>query len=123
MFSFKLLVLGVCLANIDFGHSQDDDDSAEFVGFHTASPMPFARSDMTATTIVDAEGVAKIYLIGGCIANQVCNFTVSSDCFCPNITNKCNYFTPEDNLWHDCPNAPINRYRHMGKNTPLPSPT
>jgi hypothetical protein len=115
MLCIKFIICSLVLFKTLFVASQQDDDSVNYVGFHTAAVMPFARSDMTATTIVDASGETKIYLVGGCIADQVCDFTVSSDCYCPEITNKCTYFEPESNLWASCPAAPTYRSRHMGK--------
>jgi hypothetical protein len=54
-----------------------------------------------------------MYLVGGCVSDQVC-YEGQSACYCSEITNKVNYFTPEDRKWHtDCSDAPIARYRHM----------
>jgi len=95
--------------------SKNDDDEVDYIGFHTVTPMPYACSDMTAVTFDtdfdDNEG-PRIYLSGGCIKDQECPSTTG--CYCPEITNKCTYFTPETEKWHtDCTPSLVNRYRHM----------
>ncbi len=88
------------------------DDPTNFIGFHTAKEMPFSRSDMTATTFHQSGQYTKIYLVGGCVSNQICS---DSFCYCPEITNKCTYYIPETNEWKTCADAPTPRYRHQGE--------
>eukprot|EP01035_Chromulina_nebulosa_P020894 gene20894-27084_t len=93
-----------------------DDDASSYSGFVTSAPMPFARSDMKANIFNydfhDGKG-PRIYLIGGCIANQTCVYTDNYlNCACPVITNRCEYFTPDTEEWFPCASAPTNRYQH-----------
>lgn len=108
------------------GHEGDDDttDYTSISALNRSATMPFARSDMTANSIRMDFGHGyeeRIYLIGGCIQDQQCNFYNSSDasagvgCICPKITNACNYFDPLTETWHDCAPVPRNRYRHVCK--------
>lgn len=114
----SLLVLMFMLQDVSGNNNNDDVD---FLGFHTVATMPYNCSDMTATTFEmdygDSDG-SRIYLVGGCIADQICEITDPDSgaifCYCPEITNQCIYFTPDTEEWHtDCSSAPTDRYRHM----------
>jgi hypothetical protein len=88
--------------------------------------MPYAVSDMTATTFQDDvfsdDNGPRIYINGGCVSNQLCDLTDPSAglsgglfCYCTEITDRCLYFTPETDTWFTCTSAPRKRYRHMGE--------
>lgn len=86
--------------------------------------MPYPVSDMTAnlfpgSLFSDSKG-ARIYLVGGCISDQLCavnSTTGYASCSCQKITNKCVYFNPGTGVgngeWNTCASAPTERYRHM----------
>ena len=77
--------------------------------------MPYKASDMSVTLYsksLDSYG-PRIYVVGGCISDQLCLSSYHSDCFCSLSTKKCKYFTPDNPSWHDCKDAPTARYRHM----------
>jgi len=76
--------------------------------------MPVARSDLTATSVF-VGGRDKIFLFGGCAADQVRAPWDSSSFYCPTITNRCDVFDPITKEWNDgtkCTDAPRVRYRH-----------
>lgn len=76
-------------------------------------PMPYKSSDLGVavyTKSLDSRG-PRIYVVGGCISDQLCT-DVNYSCYCPLITNNCMYFTPESPAWHNCKPAPTPRYRH-----------
>jgi hypothetical protein len=59
---------------IKIGQSTNNDDIVGgYSGFNDVSEMPLPRSDMTATFYHANEtfGQARIYLFGGCIADQI----------------------------------------------------
>jgi len=64
-----------------FTAPSNDDDATTYTGFHSTTPMPFARSDMKAN-LIDvaypdyATKGPRIFLVGGCVANQACNLQV-----------------------------------------------
>ena len=95
------------------------DDAASYSGFFLSSPMPFARSDMKANLFNHDFGDGKgprMYLIGGCIANQTCSYSAPYlNCACPTITNACEYFTPDTEEWFHCASAPTDRFQHASK--------
>eukprot|EP01039_Chlorochromonas_danica_P010555 gene10553-11693_t len=77
--------------------------STNFVGFRTVANMPYNASDMVSTlfgddvNFSDGQG-ARIYLTGGCVQSQVCNYTNANktlSCSCPKITDKLIYFSPK----------------------------
>jgi hypothetical protein len=85
--------------------------------------MPLSRSDMTVNTfsgsVFSDNSSPRMYLVGGCIADQYCVYLngVRNCDACSEITNKINYFTPDDKKWHtNCTDAPTKRFRHMSKN-------
>lgn len=128
VFSLSLLALMCAVYAISvIGHDHDPDDhddhdhdaDNDFVGFHNVATMPFAVSDMTAT-LLDSNG-PRVYVVGGCISDQQCepapwNDPINPDdlfCTCRETTSKCNYFTPDDQMWHtDCADGTTPRYRH-----------
>ena len=61
----------------------------------------------------DANG-ARIYLIGGCSADQICYDPTSHfGCVCQGLTNKTQYYVPDSNTYvTTCADAPRARYRH-----------
>jgi hypothetical protein len=72
---------------------------------------------MTAVTVYDSFMEPRIYLFGGCISDQICQFdaakNISAGCYCSEITSICDYYLPETDVWSDkCASAPIPRYRH-----------
>ena len=80
-----ILCLIACVHNVQaqntFTVPGNDDDAVTYTGFHATTRMPFARSDMNAV-LVDApfsdyatKG-PRIFLVGGCVANQTCNIQV-----------------------------------------------
>ena len=96
-----------------------DDDKSSYTGFFDQAPMPFARSDMKADLIDNhlfpdyTSRGPRIFLVGGCIANQTCTLTTNNfNCVCAQITNKCTYYTPASDEWFNCAPAPVNRYMH-----------
>ena len=105
-------------------HGHDSTSVSVYQPFNDVRQMPFARSDMTAIKFEPSElGVSdtRIYLYGGCNADQSCFFNVSnprvgSGCYCQNITSRCAYYTPVNDKWYDgptyCDDAPQARYRH-----------
>jgi hypothetical protein len=79
--------------------------------------MPIKRSDMTAVPVYDSFIEPRIYLFGGCISDQICQFdtakNISAGCYCSEITSICDYYLPETDAWsNQCASAPIPRYRH-----------
>lgn len=101
-------------------------DGLSFETFADVATMPYAVSDFTVTTFegdvfhdVNHFKGPRMYVIGGCITNQVCivaNTTTNAlNCYCEGITNKCIYFLPEYKQWYPCASAPTPRYRHMGE--------
>ena len=88
--------------------------NAAYKSLQTGLQMPFKVSDMSATLYdksLDLNG-PRIYIVGGCVADQLCTTAVGKDCYCTDATNKCKYFTPDNPSWHDCADAPRDRYRH-----------
>lgn len=76
--------------------------------FRIIHEMPMARSDMTATA-VGVIGI-KVYLVGGCVADQNCG---GEYCYCPEITNKTHiYNVGTDSYDTNVADAPRARYRH-----------
>ena len=113
----------VVFAGLPYNVPGNDDDKVTYTGFFGKTPMPFARSDMKADLIDNrlfsdyTTRGPRIFLIGGCIANQTCNMMCAGgqcnfNCVCPLITNKCTYYTPETGEWFNCAPAPVNRYMH-----------
>lgn len=86
-----------------------------FEGFDDVHQMPFGRSDMTATLfapeLFDDDLGARIYLVGGCAADQECPTDWGGWCFCPELTARCEYYSPDQDIWVDCASAPRERYR------------
>jgi len=74
------------------------------------APLPFPRSDMTATA-VETDTSSEIFVIGGCSKDQIW-LADAGMYICPEITNKCTVFTPADNQHAVCEPAPRARYRH-----------
>jgi N-acetylneuraminic acid mutarotase len=70
------------------------------------SPMPTARSDLSATTVGD-----YIYLAGGCSTNQVCPPEFSF-CYCQELTNKTEAYHPASDTWTTLSDMIRPRYRH-----------
>jgi len=74
--------------------------------------MPFARSDMTTTTVDNG-----IYIFGGCVRNQTYNVEFSMY-MCGNgvdgaaVTTSALYFDPLENVYHALPDMPRRRFRH-----------
>lgn len=102
-------------------------DDGSYVGFHDlAVKMPVARSDHTVTLFdqvtYDLNG-PRIYIVGGCVADQVCSYnqacwsTVNAGkntcvfCACTGITKEAIYFTPETNKYTTITPSPTARYR------------
>ena len=88
--------------------------NAAYKSLQTGLQMPFKVSDMSATLYdksLDSNG-PRIYIVGGCVADQLCQTSVGINCYCTDITDKCKYFTPDNPSWHDCADAPRERYRH-----------
>ncbi len=82
--------------------------------------MPYKVSDMTATILPESifsdNNGPRIYLLGGCISNQLCTINATTNvqsCACVNITDSCVYFTPQTDTWHTCAKLLSTRYRHM----------
>lgn len=86
-----------------------------FEGFDDVHQMPFGRSDMTATLfapeLFDDDLGARIYLVGGCAADQECPTDWGGWCFCPELTARCEYYSPDQDIWVNCASAPRERYR------------
>ena len=113
----------VVLAGGPYNVPGTDDDKVSYTGFFDQKPMPFARSDMKAD-LIDSPLFSdytsrgpRIFLVGGCVANQTCNLMCAQgqcnfNCVCTQITNKCTYFTPQTGEWFNCAPAPVNRYMH-----------
>ena len=80
----------------DMNHISTDDHTT-YEGFHNVATMPYPVSDHT-TVVYDIdfndEQGPRIYIVGGCIQDQDCSAGTTL-CYCPTITNKCIYFTPE----------------------------
>lgn len=70
-------------------------------------PMPYPVSDMSATRIG-----TKVYIVGGCAADQVRAPWDNSSFFCQGLTDKCTIYDLETLLFTACANAPRARYRH-----------
>ena len=88
--------------------------NASYKSLQTSIQMPYKASDMSATLYdksLDSNG-PRIYIIGGCVTDQVCGKPGGDDCYCTQSTKKCKYFTPENPSWHDCADALTDRYRH-----------
>lgn len=83
---------------------------AEYEGFNDVSEMLVGRSDMSASVFADDDH--RIYLVGGCVADQLCSGEDDAWCSCTEITNACSYYTPKTDTWSLCPDAPNQRYRH-----------
>lgn len=79
---------------------------AEDAQWLTKSPMPTARSDLTANTVGD-----YIYVIGGCSTNQLCP-PGAGYCFCQQLTNVTEAYHPSTDSWATLAEAPRPRYRH-----------
>jgi hypothetical protein len=98
------------------GHSDaHDSETTNFVGFNTVAEIPVSLSDMSAVPYYNMDD-PRIYLFGGCISDQFCQVDsvtgVSVGCYCSQITDKCHYYLPKDDLWSsDCAVAPTPRYR------------
>jgi N-acetylneuraminic acid mutarotase len=76
----------------------------------TIAPLPFARSDHTATTI---KGI--IYIAGGCNGAQNCDMA-SGYCMCSSITRNLVAYDPVTNSYTPrgaLPPMPRARYRHL----------
>lgn len=104
-----LVVLAATIAQVSAKH-----DFELNMKWKTMEPLPFARSDMTAT-VSKATGDDQIYLVGGCSKDQGFN-TDANMYMCPELTNKCTIFIPADNKHVDCAPAPRERYRHAAAN-------
>ncbi|GMI30605.1 hypothetical protein TrRE_jg8174 [Triparma retinervis] len=78
--------------------------------------LPAARSDLTATA-VKVNGKDKIFLFGGCAADQVRAPWDNNMFYCPTITDRCDVFDPVTKEFNGddavlCNSAPRVRYRH-----------
>mmetsp|Transcript_2783 Transcript_2783/g.5720 ORF Transcript_2783/g.5720 Transcript_2783/m.5720 type:complete len:394 (-) Transcript_2783:181-1362(-) len=110
-FATILLTLGYTV-NADHGHESSDDNDK--VQWEHMEDLPSARSDLTAT-LVSVGGQDKIYLFGGCAADQGRD-SPDGYYYCPTITAKCDVFDPTAEAWNQegdpCTDAPRVRYRH-----------
>jgi hypothetical protein len=70
-----------------------------------ASPLPWGRSDLTATVIGP-----HVYLAGGCDGAQKCS---NGLCICSSYTNDFTTFTPSTNKYTTRAPMPRPRYRHL----------
>lgn len=75
------------------------------------APLPFPRSDMTATTVI-VNGTSNVFVIGGCTKDQGWVDDYGGFYACPEITDKCTVYDPVTNTHKVCPAAPRQRYRH-----------
>eukprot|EP01038_Epipyxis_sp_PR26KG_P008024 gene8024-10873_t len=97
----------------------DDYVDRVYIGFHDVATMPFSRSDSVAVTfpenIFGKSDGPRIYLTGGCIEDQQCTLDNGYlTCYCPAITDSCDYFSPETLTWStNCSSSLTPRYRHM----------
>jgi hypothetical protein len=93
-----------------------ESEGVAYRGFNDVSLMPLARSDMSATLFHGAafNDEARIYLVGGCAANQVC--PPGGFCYCPVITNRTDYYLPESDKYIRVADAPRARNRHVAVN-------
>jgi len=113
-FFLFLSVLTISLAS----QSTSTDDNV-FTGFLSSVDMPYAASDMVATTfeasLFSTGDGPRIYITGGCNSDQTCSTTDSyTSCACTNFTNSMIYFTPETLTYHSgVANMLRPRYRHM----------
>ena len=87
-------------------------------GFNDVHEMPIARSDMTATLFDSTPffATARIYIVGGCAADQACPTGAAAGGWCstcPNITARCDFYTPADNTWGTC----IGEHDHHARDT------
>jgi N-acetylneuraminic acid mutarotase len=80
-----------------------------------APRMPFPASDMTATA-TETGGLSSIFLIGGCVEDQIRSGGPGSMFICPKITDKCSAFAVSERAWTPCAPAPRERYRHAAAN-------
>ena len=106
----KILYTQAFLRDEEELENNDDIPYAGYVGFTNVATMPYRASDMTATLFYANETGGDhdaIYLVGGCISDQVCN---SNGCSCLNYTDGCIYYKPALDTWHTCANAPRQRY-------------
>lgn len=71
------------------------------------APVPFARSDHTATTVGKS-----IYIAGGCDGSQDCD-AVSGFCSCTSITTSLVRYDPATNTYRRLAPMPVARYRHL----------
>lgn len=69
--------------------------------------LPTSLSDMSATTIG-----GKIYIIGGCNADQVRAPWDNNMFYCATISDSCVVFDPSEEEYTACAPAPRQRYRH-----------
>lgn len=91
-----------------------------FASFESSVNMPYAMSDMVATTFPedyfdDGKG-PRIYLTGGCVSDQSCPDATDSTqgtCFCTQITSSVIYFAPQTKEFHSVASMPQKRYRHL----------
>lgn len=95
------------------------DHDFEFdVTWTEKAPLPYPRSDMSATTVVHNR-TAKVYVIGGCASDQI--WIAGSEgqegmYICPSTTPGCTVFNPNTNTHQECASAPRKRYRHAAAN-------
>mmetsp|Transcript_39286 Transcript_39286/g.77270 ORF Transcript_39286/g.77270 Transcript_39286/m.77270 type:complete len:377 (+) Transcript_39286:94-1224(+) len=78
------------------------------------APLPFPRSDMTATPNTQ-NGKTLIYVIGGCSKDQGWVEDAKMH-LCPQVTDKCTVYDPAENKHKVCAPAPRPRYRHAAAN-------
>ena len=69
------------------------------------APLPFSRSDSTATTVG-----SLIYIAGGCDGAQNC---AGGFCSCSSITANFVAYSPATNAYVTLPSMPAARYRHL----------
>eukprot|EP00040_Diaphanoeca_grandis_P022320 m.119652 g.119652 ORF g.119652 m.119652 type:complete len:404 (+) comp28751_c2_seq1:236-1447(+) len=84
-----------------------------YTGFADVHMMPMRRSDMSVSTYDSTQGT-RMYLIGGCSADQVCyDPSDHFSCYCGEITNKTQYYSVDVDRYSTTPaDAPRARYRH-----------
>lgn len=73
-----------------------------------ATPLPWGRSDLTATSIGP-----NIYLGGGCDGAQKCNDPIPGLCMCSSYTNDFTAYNPSTDKYTSVVPMPRPRYRHL----------
>lgn len=117
-FMLKTLTISISLAvlspTLTLVSAHDGHTHGAGVEWTDMSGMPVARSDLSAT-VVTVGGYDKIYLFGGCSADQVKAPWDDTMYYCPTITSRCDVFDISSQEWgadDDCTDAPRVRYRH-----------